>query len=354
MFGGPAFSEALLCRHLKDHYDLRLLSKKGKCDAAFVSQWDLPPVAEFTLADCVKAAFFRTGPLVDLFQTARALHINGHWQVMYWFLRIIAKREEVPYVLHPRGMLLLGHRKVALKKVFNWLIGNSIVRDAAKVIALSHFERTQFEPYHLSPSRVEVVPNSIEAPAKISRDLVKEDHFFLYFGRIEQRKNLPFLLDAYTEYRRMGGKSSLLLIGPVERGHDKELAERIHSLGLDAEAKILPPVFNEKKWAYLSKATAVIYPAKEEPFGRVPFEALAAGSAPLVPKQSGAAEYIEPFISLSTYDDTNILSLAERLAEVESTRSRMTKEIDEAREWLDHELNPTAIGERFVVIYQSL
>lgn len=353
MYGGPAFSEAMLCQHLASRCDLVVLAPRGRVDPDFVAEYGLK-VMEYTLADCLAARLNASHPLSQVFQKAEVIHLNGHWQLVNWGLCGLARQSKIPYVLHPRGMMLVGHRRRWLKRLFNLLIGNRLVQGAGRVIALSDFETRHFVPYPIKTGQVAVVPNSVEAPAQINTGLVAEKDFFLYFGRIESRKNLLFLLDAFADYRKAGGTCQLLLIGPVEHGYDIPVRERMAALKLEGVAHLLPPVYDEKKWAYLAKARGVIYPAKEEPFGRVPFEALAAGTPPLVPEHSGGAEYLANLLPMSTYPDDDGAALKNRLLEFDQHRSEWESEVAKARQWVASQLDPQALAGRFVEIYQAL
>lgn len=353
VYGGPAFSEAMLCQYLRKVCDLTVLIRRDKYDAEFCKQFGLDVVV-WEKSDAIRARFLSSHWLVKYFREAQVVHLNSHWRLPNWWLSRLARKYGVPYVFHPRGMLLLGHRRVWLKKLYNLLVGNRIVSQAARVVALSNFERRHFYPYPITEKQVVVIPNSVEGPRKIDKNLISEEHFILYIGRIESRKNLLFLLEAFRHYRDMGGKTNLLFVGPVERGYDEEIRARIHKLDLESCTRILPPVYDEKKWAFLSKASVVVYPATEEAFGRVPFETIAAGSYPLVPRDSGGAEYLEEMLPDCSYQDTNPAELAEKLAELDKESPVREEALRRARTWIDEHLSPDAIADRFVETYEQI
>ena len=59
---------------------------------------------------------------------------------------------------------MVDRRKPVLKRLFNVLLGNWVVSHAARVIALSHFEVSQFSPYKLPAGRIIILPNGIAIP----------------------------------------------------------------------------------------------------------------------------------------------------------------------------------------------
>jgi glycosyltransferase involved in cell wall biosynthesis len=343
-YGGPAFSEAMLCTALQKRASVTVLVRADRVDREFVSEHGLHDVVTYSPTDLLRK-------VPALFANFDVFHLNGHWRWEYAVLARLSERAGVPYVLHPRGMLLVGHRKVFAKKWFNRLLGNHIVERASRVIALSEFETLQFDPYGVLAEKVTVLANPITTP-QISALETSKKSGFLYLGRIEQRKNLIFLVEAFKEYRDKGGTSELRMVGPVERGYDEMIRQAVALLGLDESVKVLPPAFGDEKWRAIQRAEALIYPALEEPFGRVPFEALTVGTAPVVPDRSGSAEYLKPFLPQCIYRENDRGSLVNTLLNVNAP---LTFEgVDRARGWIQTALHPDHIAERMLEIYTGL
>ncbi len=176
--------------------------------------------------------------------------------------------------------------------------------------------------------------------------------FFMYLGRLESRKNLLFLVEAFAK-----GKTTyaeMIIMGPVERGYDREIMARAEALGVASRVKILPPVYDQKKWGYLKHALAVIYPTVDEPFGRVPFEAVAIGGVPVIPDASGGAEYLKRFVPACVYKNQNIASLTETLDRLGQPLPQALKiQLNEAREWVRRDLDWARIAQRVLSLYES-
>ncbi|MBY0372256.1 glycosyltransferase family 4 protein, partial [bacterium] len=300
-YGGSAVSEASLCAKLQERHTAVVLCPAGAYDAEFGRRFGLTTVKEFQPTDVLRAWLQPTHWLNRVLDGAGVVHVNGHWRWDFILLARMAHGRGIPYLLHPRGMLWVGHRKVFLKKVFNWLLGNWVVSHASRVIALSQFERQQWAPYGLSEEKCPIIPNGIQKVATPSEQRPYALPYYLYLGRLESRKNLVFLVQAFSRYVQAGGNADLLFVGPAERGYDSEVADEIERLGLKTRARILPPAFGPERDAFLRHALAVVYPSVGEPFGRVPFETLAAGGLPIVPLESGSAEYLQRFLPGSVY-----------------------------------------------------
>jgi len=353
-YGGSAISEASLAAALAPHSSVTMLCPTGRWASTFTGRFGLDDVRVFSPFDVVSAFVARGHWLRGLLDTADIVHVNGHWRWETYLITRLCRRAGVPYVLQPRGMLLVGHRNVALKRLFNHLIGCEIVRRAATVIALSRYETTQFEPYRISSDRIAIVPNGIPHPpvprTATTGNLNRTPHF-LYIGRLEARKNVLVLVDAYAEYRRSGGTARLVMVGPAERGYDDEVRAHVHALALTPHVSLLPPVYDDGKWSMIRAAIAVIYPTVHEAYGRVPFEAVAADVFPLVPDESGSAEYLAPFLPYCIYDHRSHFALAAAMRAVERRSDRA--DLARARAHLTCVLDWKQIAATVVALYEA-
>lgn len=372
-YGGSAFSEASLSGSLvRSDNDVTVLCRRGAFDPEFVRRFGRIPVEGYGQFEWLSAWLSSSHRLRAMIRSSDVVHINGHWRWENYFVARICVSEKKPYLLQPRGMLWLGHRRIWLKKVFQRLIGGFIIRNAQKLVALSVFELEQWKPYAIADARLQVLPNGVvggegngenrgekNADAKaaqgLSAELPQASHgYFLYLGRLESRKNLFFLIDSYRSYRRRGGKSELWLVGPAERGYDESLRKYILKLGLVSHVRLLPPVFTSGKSELMKGSLALVYPAVEEPFGRVPFEALDAGAFPIVPRRSGSAEYIRAFLPDAIYEDGRVESLAQILFLVGRPDNDRTARLEKAQAWVRKELHWNRMTERYQDLYRSV
>jgi glycosyltransferase involved in cell wall biosynthesis len=350
-YGGAAISEASLCTALTPHGEVRVLCPKERWAPEFTSHLGLGGVRPFSPVEVLTAMVNGRHWLHGVLDGADILHLNGHWRWENYLFTRLCRAKGIPYLLHPRGMFVVAHRNVVLKRFFNLLFGKQIVRHAAKIIALSRHEISQFEPYPISPERIAVVPNGIPIPdgSRTGTAVPEDTTYFLYIGRLERRKNLLFLVDAYDLYLRTGGKARLLMMGPAERGYDDEILAKIRALRITDNVSLIPPVYDGGKWQYIRDARAVIYPTTYEPYGRVPFEAVAAGTFPIVSDDSGSAEYLSPFLPYCIYQHSSHSSLVETMKAIERRTDR--DDLTRARAWMADALDWKSIADTVVRIY---
>lgn len=352
-FGGSAHSEASLGAFLQKSAGARVFCPEGKYDSEFGEAHGLSQVEFYTPQDARSAWLRNVAPIADAIQHADVVHFNGHWD---WKTPLLARacvRHQKPYILHPRGMLLVGHRRHRLKQLYNGLLGNRFVREAAHVISLSRFELRQFAPYAISPDKATVIPNGFDVARALS-PAPAESPYFLYMGRLERRKNLLFLVDAYAEYVRRGGQAKLVFLGPVERGYDAEIWRRAKEREVSAALSIYPPSYGQEKLNWMRRSLGLIYPAVEEPFGRVPFEAVLAGTQPIVPEESGSSEYLKPFFPHNIFRLENVDDLTQVLRDTEAGANHSRPAIEKAQQWMKEVMGWSSIGNRVLLLYQEV
>lgn len=153
-----------------------------------------------------------------------------------------AQKYHVPYVLQAHGSIPINGRKVR-KIMFNAIFGNSILRRATKVIALSKVERHEYRLRGLSKDKITIVPNGLNSadydllPAKGSFkkkfNIQGETQIVLYLGRIHKSKGIGILIKAFAHMiRNMKCEKVLLVIAGPDDGCLGELKSLAASLGI--------------------------------------------------------------------------------------------------------------------------
>jgi glycosyltransferase involved in cell wall biosynthesis len=355
-YGGAPVSESSLANELFKDHKVIVLCPKDRHDPRFSRQNIHCPTFDFTRTEVLSAMGNGEHWLSRLFETSDVLHINGHWRWENYLFARLAERSGIPYLLHPRGMLVLNQQRPLLKRLFNLLLGNQIVRGASHVVALSQYETRQFEPYSIAEEKILILPNGIPDIDIASIPRLKGaggKRFLLYLGRIDPRKNLLFLVNAFSQVAPKISDLDLYFVGPAEKGYDTELEERVSQLGLESRVRFLPGVYGAEKWSLLKGASAVVYPAVDEAFGRVIFETIKAGSFPLFPVESGGAEYLSRSLPFCSYRQNSKESFLEALMLTLEQAEEKRASLASAEKWVREELNWEKIARRMVQTYSQ-
>ncbi|MFJ2937278.1 glycosyltransferase family 4 protein [Streptomyces sp. NPDC087219] len=117
--------------------------------------------------------------------------------------------------------------------------------------------------------------------------------FLLAMGRAVPSKGFEDLLEALDVLRARGIRVPHLVLAAVTSddhrrptAYQEDLAATIRGYGLDATliSRFTPAI---RAWLHSPALRAVVVPSREEPFGRIPLEAFAAGAGPVVATKAG-------------------------------------------------------------------
>lgn len=169
------------------------------------------------------------------------------------------------------------------------------VKKASHLMTVSAFSKSEIESfYHTAPDRISVT--HLAADTSVYRRLSLEEidlvlqrnrigkHFFLYVGRLDQKKNIETIIRAFDQFkmdRGVGDPYELVLVGEQGFGFasmknwiDRSAArEQIRVLGYLEDADVA---------ALMNAATAFLFPSWYEGFGIPNVEAMNCGTPLLV------------------------------------------------------------------------
>jgi glycosyltransferase involved in cell wall biosynthesis len=175
------------------------------------------------------------------------------------------------------------------------------------------------------PATVRVVPLGVEPrfaaagdaeAAEAARAFGLAQPYLLYVGRLEPRKNLPVLVDAYAEARRRHGVTAPLVLAGSSSWLDEDLPGRAAAAGVGGHVRVLGHVPEHLLPGLLHGALAVAYPSRYEGFGLPVLEAMAAGTPVVTSTVSSLPEVAGDATLLVDPDDTD--GLAEALGRLEA------------------------------------
>lgn len=206
------------------------------------------------------------------------IHDNGIWTPRHCSSTRLARKMDVPLVLSPRGMLqpwALEFKKI--KKSIAWnLYQRNNLNGVSVFHAASESEVESIRSLGFKQP-IAMIPNGIPLHASDKYKIKKLPKIngkktALYLSRIHPSKGLVELIHAWSNVRPNGW--GLVVAGPDEAGHKKEVIRVIREKGLSNDIEFLGPVSGiEKESAFLS-ADLFILPSFSENFGLVVAEAL--------------------------------------------------------------------------------
>ncbi len=184
-----------------------------------------------------------------------------------------------------------------------------------------------------------------KAKDEIARKYRIAGDFILYLGRLQARKNLMRLVNAYSLVRKAGFNHRLVLAGQQDSFFQPVLA-RVRELKLENDISFPGYVAAEDVPTFYNAAEVFVYPSLYEGFGLPLMEAMACGVPVVTSRASSldevagdAAVLVDPLDELSIAEALkNVLNdpeLRKRLGQAGLKRSRLFSFERAARQTLD-------------------
>ena len=206
------------------------------------------------------------------------IHDHGVWLTTNHGVARYCRRNNVPRVVSPRGMLSgWAMQRGQWKKRMAWLAyQRSDLLSATAFHVTSELEAGEVRALGFRQP-IANIPNGITFPQDLCiRRRETDKRRMLFLSRIHPKKGLLELVRAW-KLAEISNDWELIIAGPDDNGHAQQVRDKIRSLGLEQQIRLTGPVDDEQKWQVYSDADVFVLPSFSENFGIVIAEALAAG-----------------------------------------------------------------------------
>jgi len=240
---------------------------------------------------------FSLKKIISTVKNADIIHIMGNWLILNALVYIIARHFKIPYVVCPAGMLPIYGRSRLLKKLYNFLIGKNIIRNADGLIAITAGEIPHFKAYGVNPEKITVIPNGIS-----QRDFQTESDleflnkhglsgipFILCVASLKQIKGPDLLLQAFCNAMEALKPYHLVFVGP-DAGMLAELKDMVKRYNASGRVHFLGYLggVDKSKIYYASKL--LVIPSRQEAMSIVVLEAGITNTPVLLTDQCGFSD----------------------------------------------------------------
>ncbi len=228
-------------------------------------------------------------------------HLNNFWNYQNIVLVGYARKFNVPYIISPHGSLPIIMKSYLRKFLYRLLFGNKILKEAARVIAVSKLEYDQILAKGVLRPKIAIIPPVFEIPQNILEykgafrqkyGLDDKMNILLFLGRLHPIKGIPILIKAYAELHKTFTATRLVLAGPDDSYGEEEIKKQIQVLGIDQQVIQTGLLEGADKYAAYVDADVYILPSVYEVFGSTILEACGCGIPVVVTKQCGMAGYV--------------------------------------------------------------
>jgi glycosyltransferase involved in cell wall biosynthesis len=219
------------------------------------------------------------------------MHATDHMIPKLGKVPVVATLMDAIPLSHPEWVTLrFRTAKNALwKKASHW---------ATQIITISEYSKCQIaEHFGLPPERISVTPLGVDerwfrpvAGGKwedVSSRLGLPEHFFLFVGTLQPRKNVGRVIDAYRALPRAVRDEVPLLIAGRAGWQCDDVVSALTSQAYGSSVRWLRHLPDDDLLAVMKNATALVQPSLYEGFGLPVLEAFAAG-APVITSNTTA------------------------------------------------------------------
>jgi glycosyltransferase involved in cell wall biosynthesis len=228
------------------------------------------------------------------------IHLMGHWSFLNALIYIYARLLHKPYVLCSAGSLSIYGRSKIFKRIYNFLIGNRIIKNASGLIAITKEEIAAFRFYGIRGEDVTIIPNGINVDDYVADDIkyFREKYklgdypLLLFLGRLNPIKGPDLLLQAFCQVKNSLLNYHLVFVGPDE-GILTDLKKIALVAGISDRVHFLDYLGGKDKALSLRSAELVIIPSRREAMSIVVLEAGIVGKPVLLTNQCGFIEITE-------------------------------------------------------------
>jgi glycosyltransferase involved in cell wall biosynthesis len=229
-----------------------------------------------------------------------------------WFTDKKAKKLLTEYGYH-YWLEALASENLILKGA--WAQYAATVSLSTQAITVSTFIASEIKKYFAYGSDVITIHNNPKNSLNIPRQNPKH---FLTLSKLEKRKNLLFLLEAYVKYADRKKKETYPLIIAGDPGYKSAADEILNKIDALKKLKyniIFKPSVTDKELSQLlSESVALIYPTHFEGFGLPPLEAMLLGIPVLATKTGMMATNLGKY--KIEIDPFNVVDLTQKMLDI--------------------------------------
>lgn len=209
----------------------------------------------------------------------RLLHGHGIWQMKVHKMSKYARKNNIPYLITPRGMLepwSLSQGRLK-KKLALKLFQYKDIKEAACIHATAEMEAQNIRKLGFK-NPIAVIPNGINVSEFPLQDFYKkkENRKLLFLSRIHPKKGIENLINAWELIDNEIKQNWIVeIVGNGDKEYIQNLKDNIESKGLGKKIRVKQPVFGQEKIDLYADADLFVLPTFSENFGIVIAEALA-------------------------------------------------------------------------------
>ncbi|MFC1904249.1 glycosyltransferase [Chloroflexota bacterium] len=288
----------------KRGHQVTVYTSDSKLSPDYVNNLPAAKIHAFKTWLCVAKFYITPGIIRNAKKNIRRfdiIHMHNFRTFQNIVMHHYAKKYGIPYVLQAHGSFATFFQKGLLKKLFDAFWGYDLLKDAARVLAVTKAEAQQYKEITLSQDEIDIIPYGIDLSEfdnlpqrgefRKKYNLSSDQKVILYLGRIDKVKGLDLLAQAFTQVLNDLKKVILVIAGP-DYGYRTTLIHLTKALEIEGKVIFTGPLYGRNKLEAYVDADVYVLPSSYEILGITVLEALACGTPVIVTNRCGIAETV--------------------------------------------------------------
>lgn len=305
----------------------------------------------------LKNAFFDIDDLIKKYDIIEPSEYN---QLAAW--KLSKKYPDKTIIYHGPYYCEFNKRYNAMCKVFDKIVLPAYKKNGTTFLVKSNLANDFLTSKGIKSENVTTVGVGIDLDAFKQNDIneipdeikeiqnIKADIKLLYIGRIEERRNIPFLFDILNELKNRNVNAKLVMIGNGDEEYCKNCFDYAKKCGVfDSIYHIKKAEQKYLQYAY-KNADIFLLPTRYEIFGMVLLEAMYFGTPTITTKNGGSQMLIENGIDGYIIDVFNKSLWCDKIIEVSQNSAKISqnahKKITEKFTW-------DVLSDKFISTYEK-
>ncbi|RLE41357.1 glycosyl transferase, partial [Candidatus Woesearchaeota archaeon] len=253
------------------------------------------------------------------------VHIHEYRSYISPVVGYYAKKFNIPFIIQAHGSLPRIGRK-AIKHIYDIFLGQRLLKEATKVIALNKFEALQYAKFGVPKDRISIIPNGIDLteynnlPPKGSFrktfSIPENKRLILYLGRIHWIKGIDLLVKACYLMKKHGYHNFVLVIAGPDDGYLHTIQQMVNQLGLRRSVIFTGPLYGKMKQAAYRDADVYVLPSRYDTFPMTILEAYACGVPVIASDIGGLKETVVNGRTGYLFSPYNVMDLANKILDL--------------------------------------
>lgn len=274
----------------------------------------------------------------------------------------LMEKMDVPFVLTAQGGLPRIMGRHSLKVLYDQMVGQRILRNAARLHALNEMEREQFIDLGVEPERVAILPNGVDLEQY--RSLPPVNGFRARFGipegvpivlflaRVNKIKGVDFLVSSFDLLRRVSPQAVLVIVGPDD-GYLTEVKRQVQTLGISNQVRFTGYLDGDDKLQAYQSASVYVLPSAYEMFAITLLESLACGTPIIATDRCGLADFVRQndLGSIVNYGDVG--GLQNEITRILSRPQDVQRRAGYGRQYVLDNFGWDSIAENWLKVYRD-